>query len=69
MSRHSHPAKHTPEQVLHVKRLRSTAKRTCADRLGHKEPVRIEGETGVSRYIITMIANGTYCPWLWEPAK
>lgn len=68
MSRFSHAAKHAPSRVLHVKRLLLSAKRTATGRLGHKELARIAGETGVSKYMITMIANGTYWAWLQEPA-
>ena len=69
MSEYSHPVKHTPEQVLRVKRLLSTAKRTPTGRLGHKELARIASETGVSRYMVMMIAKGTYWSWLQEPAE
>ena len=60
MSRYSHPVKHTPEQVLHVKSLLNTAKRTPADWMGQKELVRIAGETGVPKNIITTIGDGSY---------
>jgi len=69
MSRYSHPVKHTPEQVLHVKRLLRSAKRTPTGRLGYKELVRVAGETGVSRYMINMTSNGIYWSWLQEPAE
>jgi len=69
MSKHSHPVKNTTEQVLHVKRLLSSAKRTPAGRLGHGEGARIAREAGVSRCTINMISNGTYWSRLPGPAE